>query len=146
MNIKNFIDENCQILLVIGLPLSGKSTLISQLDLSEFIIFDDFVSYYFECKISKSIQLGQKVCLIDPRLCLFNIFSQYITEFQSFQIDGSPISLNQIKLILFENNPNQCLSNISLRCDRIKNIEKTIIEYSKRYDLKIIKPILTIFV
>jgi predicted kinase len=128
-----------KILIIIGLPGSGKTNLVNNItnnitdnitdnitnNITDYIIFDDFISLFYTGEIIKSIKSGKNICLIDPRLCMYEIFKKYIEIIQKYDTD--------IFLILFENNPSQCLKNVNKRCDSKKDIDRTIIKYSQCY-------------
>ncbi len=117
------------LVIIIGLPGSGKTFLSKKY--SEYVIFDDFIDNYFSGQVVNElnkIKNGNKVCLIDPRLCLPNIFKRYMIEFQKY------VNNDNILLILFENNPQQCIKNVANRTDGKRNIESTIFKYSQVYD------------
>src|SRR5205085_12093856 len=99
--------SNHQVLIIIGLPGCGKTTYSQHLN--DYIIFDDFINKFYDGFAIKAIQLGKSICLIDPRLCINNIFCKYIREIEKY------IERENIKLVLFENNPDQCLRNIKSR-------------------------------
>lgn len=110
-----------KILLIIGLPGSGKTYLSKTL--KGYVIYDDFISYFWNGKAKKDIKEGKNVCLIDPRLCIPEIFSQYESLF--FDMTGG-----DVQIVLFENDPEQCIKNKPIR-------EKEIKKYSELYDTKI---------
>lgn len=109
------------ITIIIGLPGSGK-TYYSQ-KLSGFIL-DDFLNGDY-INIIKP-HLNKNIILIDPRMCIQSVFDR---------IYNNLIKLSSIQLILYKNDPEQCLKNIVNR-DTRKNISETIQKYSKCYDLE----------
>jgi hypothetical protein len=115
-----------QLIIIIGLPGSGKTYYSNQF--KDYTIFDDFVTHFYNGKVLKSIKDGEKVCLIDPRLCIFNVFERCITEIELY------IPRTDIKLVLFENTPSQCVKNVKNRDTRIVTSE-TIQAYSEKYKL-----------
>lgn len=115
------------VIIIIGLPGSGKTTISKKFD--NFVIFDDFISYYYNGKIIESLKTEKNICLIDPRLCIFSIFQKYIYEIEKF------VDRNNIKLLLFENDINKCLNNIKKIDQKKQGIEKIIFSYSKNYIL-----------
>ncbi len=131
-----------QIIIVIGLPGSGKTFFCKNFNHENlYAVFDDFISDFYNGKLLDYITSGQKVIINDPRLCIKSIFIKYISIFESY------VNSDQINLILFENNPKQCITNVKIRNDRRNNIIESITEYSKKYllenytrlDYKIIK-------
>lgn len=113
--------------ILIGLPGSGKSYTIAQQRFDQ--VYDDFISDFYNGHVIDALQKGRKISVADPRLCDFTIFSRYLNIFEQF-IDPS-----HIRLILFENNPQQCLINIQLRNDSRRNVERTLHLYSSFYHL-----------
>lgn len=112
-------------LIIIGLAGSGKTTYFQQNLSNKYELFDDFVSNFFNGEIIE--KLNEEICLIDPRLCDYELFKNIMNEIEKF------IDRSKIKLILFENNHEQCLINSRTR--HKKNVEKMIEIYSKKYDL-----------
>lgn len=112
-----------QLIIIIGLPKSGKTTFSKQLN--QYLIFDDFITKYYNGNVESALKSKQKVCLIDPRLCIPDIFLQYITEIENY------IDRKNILLILFENDPTNCLKNAS----KYPTLHNTIINYTQKYDL-----------
>jgi len=112
-------------LIIIGLAGSGKTTYFQQNLSNKYELFDDFVSNFFDGEIIEKI--NKEICLIDPRLCNFELFKEIMMEIEKY------IDRSKIKLILFENNPEGCLVNSRMR--QKKNVEKMIEIYSKKYDL-----------
>lgn len=119
--------DNSKVIIIIGLPGSGKSTFA--LNMTSHIIFDDFITTYYNGKVSHALSSDDKICLIDPRLCIPSIWTRYITKIEKY------VDRSNIHLILFENNMEACLNNIKKRNDRIYNMENTIKEYHKCYDI-----------
>jgi GTPase SAR1 family protein len=112
-------------LIIIGLAGSGKTTYFHKNLSDKYELYDDFISNFFDGEIIEKI--NENICLIDPRLCDIEIFKKYMIEIEKF------IDKSQIKLLLFENNPEKCLINSQFR--KNKNVSKMIEIYSKKYDL-----------
>jgi hypothetical protein len=112
-------------LIIIGLAGSGKTTYFHKNLSDKYELYDDFISNFFDGEIIEKI--NENICLIDPRLCDIEIFKKYMIEIEKF------IDKSQIKLLLFENNPEKCLINSQFR--KNKNVSKMIEFYSKKYDL-----------
>lgn len=111
-----------QIIMIIGLPGSGKTYLSNKYS-DEYIIYDDYLSTIWNGKLVHDIETGRKVCINDPRLCGVQTFTR---EFQKYV---KLVGAENIQIITFENNPQQCALN---KPDRKYDIEK----FSKIYDLK----------
>ena len=122
---------NYQLIIVIGLPGSGKTTFCQDMTNNGYLIFDDFISHFFNGELIESLSAGNKLCICDPRLCIYDIFLRYMTIFEKY------INKDNIQLVLFENNPKQCCLNIEIRNDNTvkKQINQTIVTYSKIYHL-----------
>ena len=112
-------------LIIIGLAGSGKTTYYHKNLSYKYELYDDFISNFFDGEIIEKI--NEDICLIDPRLCDFEIFKNIMLDIEKF------IDKSQIKLLLFENNPERCLINSQMR--KNKNVAKMIEIYSKKYDL-----------
>lgn len=126
-NIKLNIMGKIKLIIIIGLPGSGKSFLMNKLN--DYILFDDFIDYFFNGKLIENIKSNNKVCISDPRLCIPEIFDRYMKKILKY------VSKSNIFIIIFENNPRQCLINIQHTKQKKRNIENTIIQYSKYYDI-----------
>jgi len=113
-------------LIIIGLAGSGKTTYFNQHLSKDYELFDDFITNFFDGEIMEKI--NEEICLIDPRLCDFEMFKNVMMDIEKF------VDKSKIKLLLFENNPERCLINAQMR--KKKNVAKMIEIYSKKYDLK----------
>lgn len=109
------------LIIIIGLPGSGKTTLASS-KYKDYKLFDDFIFNFYNGEVISAIQSGDNVCLTDPRLCLPDIFNRYIETLQQY------INKQNIKLIVFKNNPEQCKLNKPCRTP-------TINKYTKFYNI-----------
>lgn len=127
--------DKYKLIIIIGLPCSGKTTYAVNM-YADYIYYDDFITRFVDYKLMNDIINGKKVCISDPRLCIKSTFDKYMEIFQSY------VNKSDIKLILYENNPNQCLINDVFRHQtsiRTKNVNIAIIEFSKKYDPEIYK-------
>lgn len=98
---------NNKILIIIGLPAIGKTTYANKI--KDYIIFDDFVRSFYNGDVIEEIKKGNRVCLIDPRLCMFNVFEDIVKQIQKYETD--------IGLILFPNDPDKAKQNSIARND-----------------------------
>lgn len=121
-----------QLIIIIGLPCSGKTTLLKKYQ-KKYEIFDDFIDNFINYELMKNIKLRKKICICDPRLCDTNIFNFYIEIFRNY------LELKNIFLILYKNEPKKCLiNNMNNNYNDIikKKIKKSIYKLTKIYDLK----------
>lgn len=103
------------LIMIIGLCGSGKSYYAKQLE--NYIIYDDFITTFYNGNLLYDLQNGKNVCAIDPRLCRKQLFDKYITIFEKY--------CNNISLVLFENDPVTCLDNSNKRNDGRRGIAET---------------------
>lgn len=116
-----------KLIVIIGLPASGKTTYYNENLKNSYLFYDDFVSNMVSGELIESIKNGnQDVCIADPRLCNYSIFTRIMRIIEEI-IDKSNISL-----ILFENDKNKCLINAQKR--KNKNVERTIEYLSNIYN------------
>ena len=112
------------IIIIIGLPCSGKTTFLKTL--KSYEIYDDFISTICDGSLLTAIEdTSKKICVADPRLCKFEIFERYIRTFTSH---------HNVLLLLFENNPVKCLSNLETRTTA-RNLTKEINYFSSIYNI-----------
>lgn len=115
------------LLIIIGLPGSGKTTYAHN-QLESYLIFDDCLTHFYNGKAMMAIEFGLDACLIDPRFCDFNVFKRYLKRILKI------IDKEQIKLILYQNQPEICLNNIADRSD-YDTLKPTLLTLSAVYDL-----------
>jgi GTPase SAR1 family protein len=112
------------IIILIGLPCSGKTTFLKSLKTYE--IYDDFISTIYDGELFEAIEdPNKKICIADPRLCRYETFERYIKIFEG---------KHNILLILFENNAVKCLKNLESRTTA-KNVTTEIEFFSKIYNI-----------
>lgn len=110
--------------IVIGLPCSGKSHLLQKMNSKGYVIYDDFITSLCDGKLYKSIKENELICIADPRLCNYDIFSKYIIG--TFEPEKT-------QLIIFDNDPEKCILNID-RPNKQRWVN-TILNMSKHYDV-----------
>jgi adenylate kinase family enzyme len=117
------------LIIIIGLAGSGKTCYFNSNEelRNKYEFYDDFLRNFFDGEVMEKISERRDVCLADPRLCNPKIFNDFIKEILKV------LDKTQIKLLLFENNPERCLINANKRVG--KNVDKMIETYSKIYDL-----------
>ena len=115
------------LIVIIGLCGSGKSFLCQKYN--NYVIFDDFITHFYNGNLINSIKNKDKVCISDPRLCIHNIFIKFMKEIELY------VNKNNIELILFENDPDACIINVKDRNDGKNGIINTINRYSTFYNL-----------
>ena len=117
-----------QIIIVIGLPGSGKTELCKKIPSHK--IYDDFIHYYYDSnmgnKLKYDLKNGNKIILNDPELCNINIYNLFINKLKC--------DIKKTYLILFENNMNQCLINAKNR-KPYKEVTNYIMGLSKIYNI-----------
>ena len=111
-----------KLVVVIGLPRSGKSTFCQTLD--NYILFDDFLQNYYNGKLLDTIKNKPYVCINDPRLCNYKTFERIMKDILEITYN------DKIELVLFENNKEHCLLN-----SEDKRRDNDIVNLSKFYDI-----------
>lgn len=112
------------IILVIGLPGSGKTYYCNNLDSSRFNVFDDI-----ETLDNLPATDDQRILVLSsPRFCYPGIL-RLCKEYLLKQYDGCVI-----ECIYFENAPAKCLKNVVYRNDG-RRVENTITSMSKYYKI-----------
>ena len=66
------------VIIIIGLPCSGKTELSKTF--IGYHIFDDFISTFYNDKVISYIMKNRKICLNDPRLCIYDTFIKYMNK------------------------------------------------------------------
>ena len=116
------------LIILIGLPASGKTSYFNSYLKDNYDFYDDFISSFFNGILINKIKEDntKNICICDPRLCNFELFIRIMNIILPL------IDKNDIKLLLFENNKEACLKNAK---NRNKNVNNTIELYSKIYDI-----------
>jgi len=127
IDITEIINEK-RIVIIIGLPASGKTTYYNKNLKDNYILYDDFIKDMHSSELINDLKSNNKICLIDPRLCDYKIFIKFTNEIHKY------VDKSIIKLILFENNKNKSLKYASERIP-YRNVNNFIENYSKLYDI-----------
>ncbi len=99
-----------QIVMICGLPASGKTELAKQIvSETQAELFDDLASNDIPDLVN-SVQAGRKVVITDPNFCHTNVRSLA----QSLLI-GLGVQAEEISWIFFENDKQACLRNMVRR-------------------------------
>jgi hypothetical protein len=114
--------------IIIGLPASGKTTYYEK-HFSNIKFYDDFITTFFDNELIEDLEVGIDICIADPRLCDIDRFRDYMRIFNKY------VKKEKIRLILFRNNPQNCLLNARKR--GIKKVEKMIEIYGHIYNHEI---------
>ncbi len=129
-----------KLLIIIGLPGSGKTTYFNEQLKNQYKFYDDFISDIINGELIDDIKKKEfDICVADPRLCNFQTFLRVINIF--LQI----VEKSDISLILFENNKDKCICNSEKRSSKFvkKSIEFNSLIYNldnyNDYDHKIIE-------
>jgi len=99
-----------KVTIIIGLPGSGKSYLISKMK-KKHTILDDFVS---PDKIHMALSIGDDVIMADPYFCEPDILAKAIKIVEIYTYD--------IRYIYFENNKERAIANAENRGRGVKGL------------------------
>ncbi len=118
-----------KLIIIIGLPASGKTTYYNNNLKDNFKFYDDFISNIFDGNLINDLRKKKDdICITDPRLC------NYQTFIRIMKLINEIIDKKDIQLILFENDKNKCLINAMKREKR--NVNKSIEFNSLLYNLE----------
>lgn len=118
-----------KLIIIIGLPASGKTTYYNNNLKDNFKFYDDFISNIFDGNLINDLRKKKDdICITDPRLC------NYQTFIRIMKLINEIIDKKDIQLILFENDKNKCLINAMKREKR--NVNKSIEFNSLFYNLE----------
>lgn len=104
-------NENSRVVIVVGLPASGKSTYVEAnfgTD-TDFKVFDDFL-YTFEIDVTivSMLERGKNIVLCDPRLCSLVHFKEVLAIVSKVLVSSN----EQLFVVYFENDLDKCLANV----------------------------------
>lgn len=143
MNIENIeynkTNNKSIITVIVGLPGSGKTTLSkhiaveSEKNNNRSVIYDDVVSNMYGSDFLLQINDKEKkhIIISDPRFCIQDVFCGFAKELQKY------VPKENIKVILFENNKEQCHKNLKLRetdNSKLEKITKSLNNLKPKYD------------
>ena len=138
----NSINDINKLVIIVGLPGSGKTTLANKLftcsnSLFESCIHDDFIPHISNGKLINQLKKGIVVFASDPRLCKFENMEKYIEKIKKF------VTNLNIILIILPNNPSIAKIQAKKReeFENGKNVNIAIDFYSKLYDPQLYKKI-----
>jgi hypothetical protein len=107
-------NNETKVIIIVGLPASGKTkyaeNYVKEHD-DKIFVYNDIVSNYTNCGFLTSIADHTKKTIIinDPRFCIANVFNGIVLQVQKYICDSN------IKIVIFENNRDQCRLNLKLR-------------------------------
>ncbi len=108
------------ILIIVGLPASGKTHYIEEIYEPGYIVLDDFVT---PDKIKTALSFpAKRLILSDPFFCKESVFKQLLELLRG----------HNIEFVFYENNSEQCLINAQTRPD--KKVDSFIKILSKEYN------------
>lgn len=97
------------LVIVVGLTGSGKTEHCKQYAEDGHVVFDDYLRTFWNGDLIKTLKGGKKVCINDPRLCDVRVFDRHLKVFLE------NVSIEDIKVVLFKNEPVKCLNNAQRR-------------------------------
>ena len=151
-------------IVLVGLPCSGKTTYVNK-HFPKYIFHDDFIADFYDGELLADLKRGNRIVVADPRLCRPETFRKYMSMFESyvapknihcilFENDPVACDRNFMRRVGHRSNAVGLRSNevghrsnavghrpneVGLRPNAVghrhDNVQHTIIEYSKIYDL-----------
>jgi hypothetical protein len=115
MQLFKMIFDQCSVLLLIGLPGSGRHSFC---DASVYTVYWGFLDYFWNGCVLQKVREGKSVCLVDARLCVGSIFDKLLDQLLEV------VCCDQIKVITFHNDPRACVQNQPAACDSIQTFSR----------------------
>ena len=119
--------NNYKLIIVIGLPGSGKTTYCKKY-IKTHILYDDFIPFFYNGNIINNLLSKKNIVVNDPRLCNFNTFKLYMEIFEKYVVK------KDILLVLFENEKDKCLKNIMIESKKDSEIYNSKFYNTKKYN------------
>lgn len=117
------------LIIVVGLPCSGKTTLCHKY-FEDYILYDDFISNFYDHNLINDLEKKKKIIITDPRLCDFKRFTEYLSVFLKY------LRNDQILLILLPNNKKKSLENCHLYRQN-RHLDHSIKYFAKVYNISL---------
>lgn len=114
-----------EVICIVGLPGSGKTTIAKSMAYREDVLLDDIKSLYdLSSALLFCSQSKGKVIITDPNFCIL----------ENRKSAEKILKNHEVKWLFFENDPVKCLNNVKYRNDG-RPVEESIKFYTKRYDI-----------
>jgi hypothetical protein len=119
-----------RVVLIAGLPGSGKTCLAETLVRQGFVLVDDPRGPEGYVRVRAALETGRDVVVVDPMLCRAD--TRIAVEMQVRAAPTQPGSTRTVEWIFFANDPEQCRRNVARRADG-RVVDPAIYNLSKVY-------------